>query len=177
MKSWKMGRWATSRVRCRLTAMQPMNSMQYVVVIVAFILTGVTTPAARALETFPVASLTIETKAGAQKISVEVATTPKQYAQGLMYRREMASDAGMVFVYQRAGKVSMWMKNTLIPLDMVFIDDSGKITKIVERTTPMSLDIISSGGPVRGVLELNGGTTSRLGVKAGDRVTLSGVFD
>lgn len=129
------------------------------------------------VETFPVAPLTILTNSGAHKFSVEVATTPKQYAQGLMFRRKMAADAGMVFVYRQAGRVSMWMKNTLIPLDMVFIDGAGKITKIVARTTPRSEEIISSGGPVRVVLELNSGMTSRLNIRPGDRVKLPGVFD
>jgi len=87
-----------------------------------------------------------------------------------MYRRKMAADAGMLFVYPSDAPVSMWMKNTFIPLDMFFIGSDGRITHIAERTVPQSTELIGSYGPVRGVLELNGGTASRLGIKPGDRV-------
>ncbi len=141
------------------------------------VLVGVMSHCASALETFPTASLAIATQDGLHEFTVEVATTSPQHAQGLMFRRKMAAGAGMVFVYQEVQRISMWMKNTLIPLDMVFIGDSGKIIKIAERTTPMSQEIIASGGPVKSVLELNGGTASRLGIRPGDRVTFVGVFD
>ena len=114
--------------------------------------------------------LEIETAKGAHAFTVELATTADQQATGLMYRREMAADAGMLFVYPPGSRVTMWMKNTLIPLDMLFIGPAGRITHIVERTVPMSTELIGSNGPVRAVLELNAGTASRLGIKPGDRV-------
>ena len=101
---------------------------------------------------------------------VELAVSPQQQAQGLMYRQSLAADAGMLFIYRPARPVSMWMKNTLIPLDMLFIAEDGEIVKTVERTVPLSLTTISSDGRVRAVLEINGGMASRLGIRPGDRV-------
>jgi len=114
--------------------------------------------------------LKIETAAGAHAFAVEMATTSDQHATGLMHRRAMAADAGMLFLYPAGSRVAMWMKNTLIPLDMLFIGRDGRITHIAERTVPMSTELIGSNGPVRAVLELNAGTASRLGIKVGDRV-------
>lgn len=114
--------------------------------------------------------LTIKTSSGAHEFRVELATTTDQQATGLMYRRKMAADAGMLFVYPSDAPVSMWMKNTFIPLDMFFIGSDGRIMHIAERTVPQSTELIGSNGPVRAVLELNGGTASRLGIKPGDRV-------
>ncbi len=103
--------------------------------------------------------------------SVELALTPEQRALGLMYRRQLAPDAGMLFDFgPRPQRASMWMRNTFIPLDMLFITADGRIESIAQRTVPQSLESISSRGPVRGVLELNGGTTSRLGIAPGDVV-------
>ena len=102
---------------------------------------------------------------------VEMAVTPEQRTQGLMFRQNLAPDAGMLFDFgPRPQRAMMWMRNTYIPLDMVFIADDGRIESIAERTVPLSLETISSDGPVRGVLELNGGTASRLGIAPGDLV-------
>lgn len=115
--------------------------------------------------------LAIETARGPRyDFDIELAITPLQQQQGLMFRRDMAPDAGMLFVYQPVRRVSMWMKNTVIPLDMLFIADDGRVTKIVERAVPLSLKTISSDRPVRAVLEMNGGTVARLGLTLGDRV-------
>ena len=114
--------------------------------------------------------LTIEGAAGRHRFQVELATTPEQRMQGLMFREALAPDAGMLFVYAGERPVGMWMKNTLIPLDMLFIDGAGRIVNIAERTVPGSLETIPSAGPVKGVLELNGGTAARLGIMPGDRV-------
>ena len=123
------------------------------------------------LVTFERDELVIETAAGARhSFEVELALEPAQQAQGLMYRREMAETAGMLFVVRPARVLSMWMKNTFSPLDMLFIDGEGRITKVVERTVPMSLASISSDRPVNGVLELNAGTAARLTIGPGDRV-------
>ena len=121
--------------------------------------------------------LAIETAKGARHdFSVELAVTPQQQQQGLMFRRDMAPDASMLFVYKPDRVVSMWMRNTMIPLDMLFIAEDGRVVKIVERTVPLSLKTISSDRPVRAVLEVNGGTVARLGIAPGDRV-LHGTFD
>ena len=100
-----------------------------------------------------------------------LATTPDQMATGLMYRREMAADRGMLFDYGRdqAG-ISMWMKNTFIPLDMLFVKADGSVLNIAERTVPQSLASVSAAGAVRAVIELNGGTAARLRIKPGDKV-------
>ena len=116
-------------------------------------------------------SLVLRTAEGAERrFDIELALSPQQQAQGLMYRRSLAADAGMLFVYRPARPVAMWMKNTLIPLDMLFIAEDGLVVKVVERTVPLSLTSISSDQKVRGVLELNGGTADRLGIRPGDRV-------
>jgi uncharacterized protein len=129
-----------------------------------------TSAAVAQTEQFPTASLTILTAKGPQKFSVELATTPAQMEQGLMFRRSMAPDAGMLFDYRVPSMAMMWMKNTLIPLDMLFVDAQGRIVNIHERAVPGSLATIAAAAPVRAVIELNGGTASRLGIQPGDRV-------
>lgn len=101
---------------------------------------------------------------------VEVARTPDTRARGLMFRRHMPEDRGMLFDFERVEPVSMWMQNTFISLDMLFIRADGVIARIEERTEPLSTRVILSGEPVLSVLELNGGVTARLGIRAGDRV-------
>ncbi len=101
---------------------------------------------------------------------VEMAITPEQRARGLMFRRQLAPDAGMLFDFLVPQQAAFWMKNTLIPLDMLFIAADGRIVNITERTVPHSLSMVPSAGPVRAVLELNGGTVARLGIRPGDRV-------
>lgn len=125
---------------------------------------------ARALE-FATSELRIETAAGGSyRFTVELAVTPEQMARGLMFRTELAEDAGMLFVLDRERPMAFWMKNTLIPLDMLFIDRSGRIVRIHERAVPLSTTSIPSGQPVKAVLEINGGLSARLGIRPGDRV-------
>jgi uncharacterized protein len=114
--------------------------------------------------------LGIRTSSGDRLFTVELADTPQLRENGLMNRRELAADAGMLFDFSKSGKVSMWMKDTLIPLDMLFIRADGRIANIAERTVPGSLTPIDSQGPVLGVLELNSGTSARLGIKPGDKI-------
>ncbi len=122
-------------------------------------------------ETFERSALTIELADGTRHaMDVELARTPLQQAQGLMYRRDLAPDAGMLFVYSRDEPRSMWMKNTYIPLDMLFLARDGRVVQIVERAVPHSLATIASKESVAAVLELNGGTVDRLGIAPGDRV-------
>lgn len=120
--------------------------------------------------TFPQDRLAIESGGKRIEFFVELAESPEQRAQGLMYRKLMAADAGMLFVETGEREQLMWMKNTLIPLDMLFIRADGTIHSIHERAIPRSEATISSRGPVKSVLELNGGTAARLGIKPGDKV-------
>jgi len=122
------------------------------------------------LATFKHSSLTIDTASGSHHFSIELALTPAQQEQGLMFRRSLPPDAGMLFDFGEARGASFWMRNTLIPLDMLFIDADGHIADIHERAVPLSEDPIDSKVPVRAVLEVNGGTVSRLGIKRGDRI-------
>lgn len=111
----------------------------------------------------------IETRGGAlHSFSVELALTPEEQRQGLMYRRELAEDAGMLFFYPACARAAFWMKNTYIPLDMIFVAADGRIVRIARMTEPETLDIHDSGLPVNGVFEVNGGLTERLGIKEGD---------
>jgi len=128
-------------------------------------------PAARAqFQTFPTSELTIVTASGPHPFRIELATTPEQKAQGLMFRRQLAPDAGMLFDFGQPIMATMWMKNTLIPLDMLFVGQDGRVVNIRERAVPESLDTIAAAAPVRAVIELNGGTAARLGIRPGDRV-------
>ena len=119
---------------------------------------------------FPRSTLTIDTAGGPKTFQVEVAANETQRGRGLMCRPSLGADQGMLFDFGTVGEVSMWMKNTLIPLDMVFIRKDGTVARIGARTVPLSLTVVSSDEPVLGVLELNAGTAERLGIKPGDRV-------
>ena len=111
----------------------------------------------------------IETRRGAlHSFSVELALSPEEQRQGLMYRRELAEDAGMLFFYPACARAAFWMKNTYIPLDMIFVAADGRIVRIARMTEPETLDIHDSGVPVNGVFEVNGGLTQRLGIEEGD---------
>lgn len=133
-------------------------------IIIALLLIG---PAA-AQET---SELWIETEAGARyRFEIELALTPEQQAEGLMHRAEMASNAGMLFVFEPTRNVSFWMKNTLISLDMLFVAKDGRIANIGARTEPLSLASVPSDGPVRAVLEINGGLAAMLGIRPGDKI-------
>ena len=115
-------------------------------------------------------TLEIVTKTGVHVFSVELAVNDADRAKGLMFRKDLPEGRGMLFDFQREQDVSMWMRNTLIPLDMIFITADGRIRRIAENTEPLSERTISSGGPVRGVFEVIGGTAKKLGIAAGDRI-------
>ncbi|WP_234188773.1 DUF192 domain-containing protein [Shinella sp. NM-101] len=126
---------------------------------------------AAAGEKFDTQPLTIVTRNGkSHAFTVELAVTPRQREQGLMYRREMAPDHGMLFAFGETRQVFMWMKNTYLALDMLFIGKDGRIRAIKENAEPLSESIIDSKGPIDYVLELNAGTTRRLGIRTGNRV-------
>ena len=119
---------------------------------------------------FQRSELTIISATGQHRFQIEVAETPAQMVQGLMFRRSLAADAGMLFDYKHPTTATMWMHNTLIPLDMLFVDARGKIVNIQQRAVPQSDDVITAAAPVRAVIELNGGTAERLGIAPGDQV-------
>ena len=125
---------------------------------------------AQGTEKFKTGKLSIVSAGKRNNFTVELAITDRQQQQGLMYRRTLAPDAGMLFDYVTPTRITMWMKNTFIPLDMIFIGAEGKIVDIAERAVPQSEAIIPSKVPARAVLELNGGTAQRLGIKVGDIV-------
>jgi uncharacterized membrane protein (UPF0127 family) len=115
-------------------------------------------------------TLEIATKSGVQVFSVEIATTEEEKTTGLMYRKQLADGKGMLFDFSPEQEVSMWMKNTYIPLDMIFIRADGRILRIAENTEPLSTKIIPSGGLAKGVLEVIAGTAQKYGIAPGDRV-------
>jgi uncharacterized protein len=133
--------------------------------VTALLVLGVAAARAADLETLEIVS-----KSGVQVFAVEVMRTPEERGKGLMYRRELPEGRGMLFDFSPETNVSMWMKNTYISLDMIFIRADGRILRIAENTTPESEAIIPSGGPVRGVLEVIAGTAKKLRIAPGDRV-------
>ncbi len=124
---------------------------------------------ARAAE-FETGAVTLVTPRGRFPFKVELAINEDQRRQGLQFRRSLAADAGMLFDFGETAPVSMWMLNTPIPLDMIFFDAAGRVTHVVEDTTPLSTDVITSGGPVRGVLEVAAGTARKLAIRKGGRL-------
>jgi uncharacterized membrane protein (UPF0127 family) len=122
---------------------------------------------ADALEKQP---LTFVTSSGKHGITVEVADSDQERSAGLMFRRSLADDAGMIFLYPREEHVTMWMKNTYLPLDMIFVRRDGTIHRIEEHTEPFSESVISSNGKVLAVVEMKAGSASRLGLKPGDKI-------
>lgn len=137
--------------------------------IACFSLTVPPAPVA-AQETARTETLSIVSKGGTHRFSVEVMRNDADRARGLMFRRSMAADHGMLFDFERVAPITMWMKNTYLPLDMVFIRADGTISRIAPDTEPLSTAIVPSGEPVLAVLELNAGTAAKLGLASGDRV-------
>ena len=107
---------------------------------------------------------------GAARFTVELADDPEERAQGLMFRETMARSAGMLFLYEHPQRVSFWMRNTLIPLDMIFIDPSGTVTHVHENAIPLDETPIDGGPGVLMVLEINGGLAGRLGIAPGSEL-------
>ena len=135
--------------------------------VAAFVIFGATAwPVSAAAQN----TLEIVAKTGVHVFAVELAVNDEDRARGLMFRKELPEGQGMLFDFQREQEISMWMRNTYIPLDMIFINSDGRIRRIAENTEPLSERTIPSGGPVRGVLEVIGGTAKKLGLAPGDRV-------
>src|SRR6266478_3355506 len=114
--------------------------------------------------------LEIATKNGVQGFTVEMATTEEEKTTGLMFRKELADGRGMLFDFSPEQEVTMWMKNTFVSLDMIFIRADGRILRIAENTEPQSTKIIPSRGLAKGVLEVIAGTAKKYGIAPGDRV-------
>ena len=124
------------------------------------------------LDAFPRAELTLtDGKRSKHVFKVWLADTPSRQAQGLMFVRSLPQLRGMLFVHPEPRTISMWMKNTYIPLDMVFIDAQGRVQQVVEQTTPHSLATIQSDRPALAVLEIGGGEAKRLGIRPGQLVS------
>ena len=118
----------------------------------------------------PLEPLAIETTGGVKNFEVEVMRDDAARQRGLMFRRDLAPDRGMLFQFERNEPIQMWMKNTYLPLDMVFFGRDGKVVSIARDTEPLSERIISSGAPATAVVEFNAGTAARLGIAPGDRL-------
>lgn len=114
--------------------------------------------------------LTITSNGKSYRFTVEVAGTEEEQAKGLMFRNELAPDRGMVFPFDPPRDASFWMRNTLIPLDMIFVRADGSIANIAANTVPYSEEPVPSDGPVKAVLEIAGGRSAELGIKPGDKV-------
>ncbi len=124
-------------------------------------------PAALAL---PTGEATVHTRQGPLTFFVEIARSPAERSQGLMYREELAKDHGMLFDFVEERPVSFWMKNTPLPLDLLFIRKDGEIVRITPNATPYSTDLLPSGQPIRYVLEILGGSAAQRGIRVGDRL-------
>ena len=127
-------------------------------------------PATHPVSGLQVIPLTVESKSGTHRFAVEVADTPEAQSKGLMFRTELGPDEGMIFPYDGTTAQSFWMKNTPLPLDIIFIGPDSRIANIAAMTTPYSLDSVYSVGAVLGVLELAGGRAAELGIEPGDKV-------
>jgi uncharacterized membrane protein (UPF0127 family) len=127
-------------------------------------------PGADSAKAADLQTLEIASKSGVHVFTVELVNTEEERARGLMFRKELPEGRGMLFDFERDQDVSFWMQNTYIPLDMIFIRGDGRILRIAENTEPMSTRMIPSGGPVRAVLEVIGGTARKMGIAPGDKV-------
>ncbi|HJR82579.1 MAG TPA: DUF192 domain-containing protein [Sphingomicrobium sp.] len=132
--------------------------------------TAAETPLERSPAGLEQVPLTIKSANGEHRFVAEVARTPEEQARGLMFRKSIPPDRGMIFPYDPPVQVSFWMKNTLVPLDIIFIGPDGKIGRIAANTTPLSLDPVASIDPASAVLEIAGGRAAELGIREGDRV-------
>ncbi len=117
----------------------------------------------------------LHTAGGDVPVAVEVAATPAQQQVGLMYRRELGASAGMLFLFEKSSEHAFWMKNTVLPLDMIFLGDDRKVVGIVQDAVPFTTTSRSIGLPSRYVLEVNAGFTAKHGVKAGDATTFENI--
>ena len=112
----------------------------------------------------------VTTATGKHTFTLEIAKTNEERAKGLMFRKSMPQDHGMLFIFHDARPISMWMKNTLISLDMIFVSGEGMVTSIIQHTTPLSEEIITSDQPAQAVIEVNAGVAQKIGLAPGDKI-------
>jgi uncharacterized protein len=156
----------SGRLRYTLTVMKQFFLTFLSALVIVSASTGLVTPTPAAEQQ----TIEIASKNGVHVFTVELAVTEQERERGLMFRKQLPEGQGMLFDFKQEQEVSMWMENTYIPLDMIFIRRDGRIWRIAEDTEPLSRAIISSGGPVLAVLEVIGGTARKLGIAPGDRV-------
>lgn len=142
----------------------------YLILVAGVVVATAHADAPQSLEGFARSTLEIRTASGRHWLKIYLAQTDAQQEQGLMFVRALPADEGMLFPLQTPRMMTMWMKNTLIPLDMLFIDARGRIVCIRAKAVPQSLDFISCDKPVKGVLEIAGGQAAARGIVAGDTV-------
>lgn len=141
------------------------------IIMAAYIGLNISEPSKDEVVAFNREKITIHTKTGDRNYDTEIAKTTKQMARGLMFRESINENEAMIFLFDHPHKINMWMKNTLIPLDMLFIDNSGKVVYIAHNATPKSLSMINAGEiPVISVMELKGGIAQKHNINIGDKV-------
>lgn len=145
-------------------------ALRFLVLLAAIVSVNVPAVASTAQTGLPVEALVVTSGERSHRFKVDVAATDRQRSMGLMFREQMDPDQGMLFVFDGEGQRYFWMKNTPLPLDIIFIGSNGVIVSIAADTTPYSTDTVPSGKPARFVLELNAGTAAKLGIEAGDTV-------
>ena len=147
---------------------------RFLAIIPRLLLLSLLLPSMAPARAAPTESLIVHAGGSAYRFDIELATTPDQRERGLMYRKSLGANAGMLFMYPDEEPVAFWMKNTLIPLDMLFIKADGQIVHVARNAAPLDETPIASGQPVRAVLEINGGAADALGIKEGDTVEYKG---
>lgn len=158
----------------RLTVRSPLRKLRMALLVLA---TMACTNSRPPETTPPSPRVVVETAAGGRHaVTVEIARTEEERARGLMFRTALAPDAGMLFIFETTAVQGFWMLNTYIPLDMIFLDEEGRIVGIVESATPRSTEIRAVDVPSRYVLEVNGGWSAAHGVASGDRVRFENVM-
>jgi uncharacterized membrane protein (UPF0127 family) len=172
-----MPRSETDRKRAALlAARRACASMRLVLASLAIVATlAMGHASAAGSDDYPRSTLEIRSAQGRQLFSIRVADTPERQELGLMYETRLPADEGMLFPQDQPRIVSMWMKNTYIPLDMLFVDSHGRIVCLLANTAPQSLALLSCPKPVKAVLEIGGGESAGRGIKVGDRV-IDGIF-
>ncbi|MEY3337174.1 MAG: hypothetical protein RL245_166 [Pseudomonadota bacterium] len=151
--------------------------MKYVLAALLFVFAGAplgaAEPVLQDLSTYPKGEVTVQSATGAQRFDVWIADTADRQRQGLMFVRDLPASQGMLFVNESPRRASFWMKNTFIPLDLLFFDARGRLIAVFENATPLSLDPMGPDMPVKWILELRGGESRRRGLKPGDVLQLA----
>jgi uncharacterized protein len=155
----------------RLASLWPAMSRPAAAATAALVFAALLIPAAApGAEPARLEPVVVETAQGRFTFTAEIADTPQLRQRGLMFRHRLAQDRAMLFDWGEVAPIAMWMRNTYVSLDMIFIAADGQVTKVAEATEPLSETIISSDGPVAAVLEVVAGTAERIGISPGDRV-------